>query len=257
MKLLALDTSTETQSIAVTRPQDGVARVWQYTGPGGARASHSLIANAMDLMAQAGLALQDLDAIAFGCGPGAFTGLRTACAVAQGLAFGAGVPVLPVGSLLTLAQAARTTHLGAAWHGHIVAVLDARMDEVYSAALCVDSAGIWHTVHATALVAVHDFAQTLASAPGVFAGNVWAAYPHLFAANPEAHTVDTAAAHPSAAPPAQQRISAVPTAVAMLQLAPQLLASGQAVAAEHALPVYVRNKVAQTTAERLALKAAP
>jgi tRNA threonylcarbamoyladenosine biosynthesis protein TsaB len=201
--------------------------------------------------------LQDLDAIAFGCGPGAFTGLRTACAVAQGLAFGAGVPVLSVGSLLTLAQAARTTHLGAAWHGHIVAVLDARMDEVYSAALCVDSAGIWHTVHATALVAVHDFAQTLASAPGVFAGNVWAAYPHLFAANPEAHTVDTAAAHPSAAPPAQQRISAVPTAVAMLQLAPQLLASGQAVAAEHALPVYVRNKVAQTTAERLALKAAP
>src|SRR6218665_3731203 len=107
MNLLAFDTSTDTLSIAVQHGAD----VWQHTGPGGARASVSLIAQVLRLMAQAGLSFDRLDALVFGRGPGSFTGLRTACAVAQGLAYGArgglGLPVLPVDTLLAVAEEAR------------------------------------------------------------------------------------------------------------------------------------------------------
>ena len=85
MKLLAFDTSTEIMSIAVAHD----AQLWQHTGAGGAQASSTLIPAIQALMAQAGLRLEQLDAIVFGRGPGSFTGLRTACSVAQGLAFGA------------------------------------------------------------------------------------------------------------------------------------------------------------------------
>ncbi|HAJ11148.1 MAG TPA: tRNA (adenosine(37)-N6)-threonylcarbamoyltransferase complex dimerization subunit type 1 TsaB, partial [Comamonadaceae bacterium] len=129
MKLLAFDTSTDTLSIAV---QAGEA-VWQHSGPGGAQASATLIPAIRGLLAQAGLSFDTLDAIVFGRGPGSFTGLRTACAVAQGLAFGArggaGVPVLPVDTLLAVAEDARQQH-GCT---RVVATLDARMDEVYVA----------------------------------------------------------------------------------------------------------------------------
>ena len=92
MNLLAIDTGTEHLSIAVCQGPT----LWQHTGAAGARASTDLIGGVLDLLARAGLTLQALDAIAFGAGPGSFTGLRTACSVVQGLAFGAHVPVLPV-----------------------------------------------------------------------------------------------------------------------------------------------------------------
>jgi len=88
--------------------------------------SQLLLPMCQDLLAEAGLGLAQLDGIAFGAGPGSFTGLRIACAVAQGLAFGADVPVLGVGTLLALAEAS-----GAA---RVIACLDARMGEVYHAA---------------------------------------------------------------------------------------------------------------------------
>ena len=129
-KFLAFDTSTDAMSVAVT---DG-ARLWQHTGPGGAKASTTLIPVVMALMADAGLALGDLEAIVFGRGPGSFTGLRTACAVAQGLAFGAnagaGVPVLPVDTLQAVAEEARLQPSAEA-SPYITALLDARMDEMY------------------------------------------------------------------------------------------------------------------------------
>jgi len=101
VKLLAFDTSTETLSIAVGA---GAGRpVLETSRPGGAQASAALIPAIQDLLRQAGLALEELDAIAFGRGPGSFTGLRTATAVAQGLGFGAGVPVLPIDTLLAVA----------------------------------------------------------------------------------------------------------------------------------------------------------
>ena len=130
MNVLAFDTSTEALSIAVGRWQGGVLRLWEHAGPGGAQASATLVPQAMALLGQAGIALRGLDAIAFGAGPGSFTGLRTACAVAQGLAFGAGVPVLPVDTLLAVAEEARHQH-GCT---QVLATLDARMDEVYVAA---------------------------------------------------------------------------------------------------------------------------
>ena len=130
MKFLAFDTSTDVMSIAVT---DG-ARVWAHTGPGGAQSSATLIPAILALLAEAQLALDALDAIVFGRGPGSFTGLRTACSVAQGLALGAGVKVLPIDTLMALAEEARLAHASPSRAGEtlrITALLDARMDEMY------------------------------------------------------------------------------------------------------------------------------
>ena len=137
LKFLAFDTSTERMSVALT---DGV-RVWQHSGPGGAQASTTLIPAILALLAEAGLALGALDAIAFGRGPGSFTGLRTACAVAQGLALGAregaGLPVLPIDTLMAVAEEARFQQASAAGLPsgdapfRVTALLDARMDEMY------------------------------------------------------------------------------------------------------------------------------
>ena len=232
MKLLAFDTSTDQLSIAVT---DG-ARVWQHGGPGGAKASATLIPAVMALLAEAGLTLAELDAIAFGAGPGSFTGLRTACAVAQGLAFGARRPVLPVDTLLAVAEEAR--------HGHgaerVVAVLDARMDEMYT------NRYAWH---AGSWEAEADFALVRPEALEVpagwtLAGNAMPVYGERFPPRPH---------DGSALPP---DVAALPVAAAMLRLAPALLAAGGAVDPSHALPRYIRDKVAQTTAERLVVRQA-
>ena len=124
MKLLAIDCSTDRMSLALA---DGDLH-WQHEGAGGAQASAALIPAIMGLLDEAQLTLKELDAIAFGRGPGAFTGLRTACAVAQGLALGADLPVLPIDTLLLLGEAARV-------HSpRVLCVLDARMGQVYVAA---------------------------------------------------------------------------------------------------------------------------
>ena len=128
VNLLAFDTSTETLSIAVRA--GAAAPVLEHTGAGGAQASAALIPAIQELLARAGLRLEQLDAIAFGRGPGSFTGLRTATAVAQGLGFGSGVPVLPIDTLLAVAEEA----YGACGATRVLALLDARMDEVYAAA---------------------------------------------------------------------------------------------------------------------------
>ena len=231
MNLLAFDTSTDTLSIAV---QHGDA-VWQHTGPGGAQASATLIPTVRNLMAQAGLSFDTLEAIVFGRGPGSFTGLRTACAVAQGLAFGArggqGVPVLPVDTLLAVAEEARHAH-GCT---QVVAVLDARMDEVYHARCeWVAAQGRWHTEADFGLGAPES---VLAPAGWTVAGN---------ARTPYGERLAPTAAH----------VAALPTATALLRVAPALLAAGEGVPASDALPRYIRDKVAQTTAERAALRAA-
>jgi len=247
MNLLAFDTGTEVMSIAVSRTVGAQVQHWQHSAAGGAKASTDLIPGILDLMRQAQLRLQDLTAICFGSGPGSFTGLRTACSVAQGLAFGAGVPVLPVDSLLTVAEEARHAALDARASGVVTALLDARMDELYAATYAFE-AGRWTELHGSALVRPEDLVriQTVPCAlppPWVLAGNVFAVYGERVAA------LDPAG-------PGALRIPALPTALAMLRLAPQLLAAGKAVAAEQALPSYIRDKVAKTTAERAAEKAA-
>jgi tRNA threonylcarbamoyladenosine biosynthesis protein TsaB len=129
MKLLAFDTSTEHLSIAVSWLLDGRDKCLSFTGPGGATASTTLIPQVLRLMAEAGWTFGMLDAIVFGAGPGSFTGLRTACSVTQGLAFGADVPVLPADTLQAVAEETRY----ATGASRVHSVLDARMDEVYAA----------------------------------------------------------------------------------------------------------------------------
>jgi len=231
MNLLALDTSTEWMSVAVQRR--GVALPWQVSAAGGARSSTHLIAEIQRLMALAELRFEQLDAIVFGAGPGSFTGLRTACAVAQGLAFGARLPVLAIDTLMAVAEEARG-QLGNSATLSVTAMLDARMDELYTASYCFSS-GLWRKEKDYGLIKPESLAWDGVS---VLAGNVFASYGARLPVE------------------AGVRVLALPGATAMLRLAPALLAGGGAVGAAQALPIYIRDKVAQTTAERMAAKAA-
>ncbi|MEO6972087.1 MAG: tRNA (adenosine(37)-N6)-threonylcarbamoyltransferase complex dimerization subunit type 1 TsaB [Rhodoferax sp.] len=237
MKLLAFDTSTEVMSIAVMNG----SQLWQHTGAGGAQASAALIPAIQALLVQAGLKFEQLDAIAFGRGPGSFTGLRTACSVAQGLAFGASaklqsgasspaeVKVLPIDTLLAVAEEARHRH-GVT---RVQALLDARMDEIYVANYEFAS-DLWRMDEGVDLIRPENLAVR---AGWALAGNV-------------------AAAYGARLPQGLQCLEALPTATAMLRLAPSLIAAGHAVSAEQALPLYIRDKVAKTTDERAAERAA-
>ena len=223
---LAFDTSTEVLSIGVAAKGHTDVR----TLAGGAQSSATLIPTAMEMLSQAGIGLPQLDAIVFGRGPGSFTGLRTACAVAQGLAFGADILVLPVDTLLAVAEEARVLAGVNDQPLTVLAMLDARMDEVYSAAWDWD--GQRWTLRQPLQVGGPQHVL-LPDAPRVLlAGNAFEAYGERL--------------------PAGERVQALPTATALLRLAPSLFADGHAVPAEQAMPLYIRDKVAQTTAERMA-----
>ncbi|MCW7539093.1 tRNA (adenosine(37)-N6)-threonylcarbamoyltransferase complex dimerization subunit type 1 TsaB [Aquabacterium sp. A7-Y] len=223
--LLALETATETLRLGALT----AGRVHTREGAGGAQASVQLLPAVLALLEETGLRLQDLDAIAFGRGPGAFTGLRTACSVAQGLAFGAGKPVLPVDTLLIVAEAARRDG-GAA---DVWVAQDARMNEIYAARYRHDG-GRWHTLREPALYSAAALAERIAAEGGeCLAGNALALH-----------------AEPWQALALQRLPDAVPDAAALLQLAAAGWSRGEAVDAALALPLYIRDKVAQTTAER-------
>jgi tRNA threonylcarbamoyladenosine biosynthesis protein TsaB len=253
-KVLALDTSTDRLSVALG---DGDQRVQHFEGPGGAQASATLIPTILQLLAAQGWALADLDAIAFGCGPGSFTGLRTSCAVVQGLAVAArpgGVPVVPIHTLLAVAEEARwqwaqnqLPHLPASPPApqRQVSVLDARMDELYVAEVHLGPQG--RQLQGSAWL----------SAPEALSlGDGW---PQANSEAPVPWLVGNAMAVYGARLPAAwqtcPQIAAWPSASALLRLVPGLWTQGAAVAAAEAQPLYVRDKVAQTTAEREAIKA--
>ena len=225
--LLAFDTATECTSIALAAH----GRVWQHEGEGGARASGTFLPAVLALLDEAGVGVADLDAIAFGRGPGAFTGLRVACSVAQGLAFGAGKPVLPIDTLLAIAEDARA----GAGSISVWSVMDARIDEIYAAEYAFDAAG-W-TVRTAPTLTTPDLLNRVwqVAEPKVVAGNALGAFgDRLVTAG--ARRLPTAAPH----------------AVGMLRLAAALRAAGGAVDPALALPLYVRDKVAETSAERAA-----
>lgn len=229
--LLAFDTATEQMSIALVQR----GQVWAEEAAGGARASAALLPAIFALLAQAGVALRDLDAIAFGRGPGAFTGLRTACSVAQGLALGSGKPVLPIDSLLAVAEDAR----GGPAPQRVWAAIDARMDEIYAAHYEFDGTR-WSTLVAPMLTSANALNERWRQEPAqAVAGN--------------ALSVFADALRPGSA---SLRPDARPSARAMLPLAAAMWAQGAAVDPALALPLYVRDKVAQTTAERDLLRAA-
>ena len=242
---LAIETSTDVLSLALSRG----AHIWSHTSAGGAQSSEHTLPQVMRLLQEAGLTLPALQAVVLGRGPGAFTGLRTACSVAQGLAWGAGLKVLPIDTLLALAESARAqcqapavppanpaqTHVpapGPSWR--VLTVLDARMDQVYLAAY-EHSDGLWRCVQTPAVVppeAVQAPAPWLGQ-DFVAAGNAWTVYSGRWQAELTG-----------------RQITALPTAEALLRLAPQAWQAGQAVMPEEALPLYIRDKVALTTAER-------
>jgi tRNA threonylcarbamoyladenosine biosynthesis protein TsaB len=230
--LLALDSATERLVVAVVAGD----RQWCAEEEGGARASQRALPLAFELLARAGLEARALDAVAFGRGPGAFTGLRTACAVAQGLAFGLGRPVLAIDSLALVAEDARAQQPAAA-HAVWVA-MDARMDEVYAACYRHDG-GAWTAQQGPALWTLPALAAAWRDAPpACVAGSALAAFgPRLPVG--AAWTV----------PRTRDR------AAALASLARAAWARGEGVDAAQALPLYLRDKVALTTAEREAARA--
>ena len=228
---LAIETSTDSMSLAVTRGD----QTWTHTGAGAAQSSPQALPQIQALMEQAGLQFSELNAVVFGRGPGAFTGLRTACSLAQGLAFGAGVSVLPLDTLLAVAEEARAVLQASAVR--VLVVLDARMDQVYSAAYEYAD-GAWHEVQAPLVQSPQDVAPPSAwGAESVAAGNAWDVYAGRWSNHVPA-----------------QRLSVGPTAAALTRLAIGAWQQGQAVPPEQALPLYIRDKVAQTTQERMQAK---
>ena len=232
-RLLAFDTSTEALAIALCLPGETLV----VEGEGGALASTRLIPQIVALLARAGCTLRQLDAIAFGCGPGAFTGLRTACSVAQGLALGADRPVLPIDSLMIVAEDACAGDADTDFECWVA--MDARMDEVYAASYR-HTGKVWRTVQAPCLLGIDALNRRwLDEPPARVAGNALAAFAGRL--------------QPGAA---RQLIQPNSRAAALGRLAAAAWHAGAAVDAALALPVYVRDTVAQTTAERDAARAA-
>jgi tRNA threonylcarbamoyladenosine biosynthesis protein TsaB len=231
-RLLAIDSATERLSVAVTAGE----RQWTAEEEGGARASLRLLPLAFELLAAAGMQVSQLDAVAFGCGPGAFTGLRSACSAAQGLALGLGCQVLPLDSLALVAEDALSQHIDAA-QGLWVA-MDARMDEVYAGAYRYDG-GAWQAVIEPALWTLPALAAAWASSPPhVVAGSAVTAFEGRL---PVGRALCVPASRDRAA--------------ALARLARAAWARGGAVDAADALPLYLRDKVALTIAERETAKA--
>ncbi|WP_341315182.1 tRNA (adenosine(37)-N6)-threonylcarbamoyltransferase complex dimerization subunit type 1 TsaB [Paraburkholderia sp. IMGN_8] len=242
--LLALDTSTEFCSVALLSAAGESSahavpepRIWVRHEQTGAVSSTRLLPAIRELFDEAGLKLADCDAIAFGSGPGSFTGLRTATGVAQGLAFGLNLPVVPVSTLLACAESARLRDPSAA---RVLAALDARMDEIYWADYAWDDAqGEWRTLQPASLDVPERL--VLPDAPFTLAGNAAAAFGARLPAVAAARTVDG---------------EALPHALPIAYAALRAFRAGRTVPADQAAPEYVRDKVAQTTAERVAEKAA-
>ena len=227
--ILALETSTELASVALLVNQ----RLFTRDAAPVQTHSQTLLPLVQALLAEAGIALAHCHALAFGAGPGSFTGVRTACGVVQGLAFGARLPVVPVVTLEAMAQACHE-RTGAA---DVLCVLDARMAEVYWAQYRHGADG-WHTVAAPALAKP---AEVMPQGPVLACGNGLAAYADAFAA-----AGFSAGAEPAIMPHAAQ----------VATLAAQRFLRGETMDAASAQPLYLRNKVALTTAERMAGKAA-
>jgi tRNA threonylcarbamoyladenosine biosynthesis protein TsaB len=228
--ILAIETSSELASCALLHGATVSARETS-----GVRThSQSILPMVQQLLAEAGVKLAECDAIAFGAGPGSFTGVRTACGIAQGLAFGADLPVVPLVTLEAMALACRE-RTGAS---EILVVLDARMGEVYWAQY--RHADGWQVVSEPALCAPGAVAPLPADRLAA-CGNGFAEYAQAFANRPFAVGALT---------------DIVPHARDLAQLAGLAFARGEAVPAAQAQPLYLRNKVAYTSSERQAINAA-
>ncbi len=225
--ILAIETSTELASVALLHHGE----IHASESAGVQTHSATVLPMLQQLLAGAGLRIAAVDALAFGCGPGSFTGVRTACGLVQGLAIGTQRKAVPVVSLLAMAESARAAGAG----DDIIAVLDARMGEVYWARYRFD--GEWQARVEPVLARAADV-QADGGNPAI-CGNALLAYPDDFAQ--------------IGALPRWPDI--LPHATAIARLAAARFARDEWVEARDAQPLYLRNKIALTTSERMAAAA--
>jgi tRNA threonylcarbamoyladenosine biosynthesis protein TsaB len=228
--ILAIETSTEVASAAILNERGLFSR----ESAGVHTHSEAILPMVQALLQEAGVTLAQCDAIAFGVGPGSFTGVRTACGVVQGLAFGVDLPVAPIVTLEAMAQACYETS-GAR---DVLALLDARMGEVYWAQYRYRESALpnWQVVTAPTLSAAEKV--TPVGTP-VACGNGLTAYAAAFA-------------DPVLMPFSDFQPLIMPSARQVAVLGRTVAANGGLVPLEQAQPFYLRNKIAFTTAERLA-----
>ncbi len=223
MKLLALDASTEFLSLALM-VDENISTYYEYAGR---TASQLILPQIQILLDTAKIKLTDLDGIAFGAGPGAFTGVRIACGVAQGLGFGASLPVEAVNTLKVLAQGSGASK--------VIVCTDARMGEVYHAAFEWQDNG-WVEVLPAGVYKPEAVPEIEGSA-WIGVGSGWKAYGDVLSHRYQENIIE-------------KRPNVTPMAEAILQLTHRLFESGAAKTASEARPIYIRNRVALTTSER-------
>jgi tRNA threonylcarbamoyladenosine biosynthesis protein TsaB len=223
VNILAFDTSTEYLSLALRKGSE----TFQYDCNAGQTHSQIILPQIQAMLDKANLQLSDLQCIAFGAGPGSFTGVRIAAGVAQGLGFGANLPVVSVCTLLALAEASGADK--------VIACLDARMGEMYHAVYekvddtwrCIIEPGLYKP----------DTVPTVEGAGWVGAGSGWQTYAEQLSAV-YAEQLQSTQPHQ------------LPSSAAILKLALPIFAKGEARPASEAMPMYIRNRVALKTAER-------
>lgn len=223
MRILAIDTATEACSVALLN--DGTTYAHFELCP--REHTQRILPLVRDVLGDADVKLTQLDALAFGRGPGSFTGVRIGIGIAQGLALGAGLPMIGVSTLATMAQGAwRKT--GAT---RVLAAIDARMGEVYWAEYQRDEQGIWHGEETEAVLKPEAVSERLQQLEGEWAtvGTGWPAWPEMGKASSLTLTDGEIL---------------LPAAEDMLPIAQQLYAARKTVTVEHAEPVYLRNEVA-------------
>ncbi len=222
MRILALDTSTEYCSVAIS--VDG--RVLERSEAGN-RHAERILSMVDVLLVEAGLSLKQLDAIAFGRGPGSFTGLRIGAGVVQGLAFGAERAVVPVSSLAALAQGVDAPR--------VLAALDARMNQVYWGAFTRNTEGLMEPAGEECVSSPSDV-PVPAGERWVGAGPGWAAYETLLRKHCGARVKEVFPSN-------------LPSARAIAQLAVAEFCAGHVIKSELAIPVYLRDNVAVKVAK--------
>ncbi|MGU3523192.1 tRNA (adenosine(37)-N6)-threonylcarbamoyltransferase complex dimerization subunit type 1 TsaB [Enterobacteriaceae bacterium C23F] len=223
MRILAIDTATEACSAALWN--DGATTAHFELCP--REHTQRILPLVQDILTETGTDLTELDALAFGRGPGSFTGVRIGIGIAQGLALGANLPMIGVSTLATMAQGAfRKT--GAT---RVLAAIDARMGEVYWAEYQRDEQGNWHGEETEAVLKPEAVNDRLKQLDGEWAtvGTGWQAWPDMAQDTPVTLVNGD---------------TLLPEAEDMLPLACQLFAAQKTVAVENAEPVYLRNTVA-------------
>ncbi len=227
MKLLALDTSTEACSAALYVDGD-IRQRFEITPKAHTKLLLPMIKS---LLAEAELTLSQLDALAFGCGPGSFTGLRIATGVVQGLAFGADLPVVPVSTLAALAQNLLPELAFVA--------MDARIGEIFWGVYQRNAEGFVELVGKEAVLPVEQIQFPAQTATGI--GSGWRVYQNELIARTQNLVTHIES-------------DVLPQSSTIAELGVYGFKRGLAVAAEYAQPVYLRDKVAQTELERAQVK---